>query len=608
MLDNFSILFKLKINSFLIILGLCISALITYNTLNSLSKEYSYSLDIAKQSETLNAIYINGLLYNSSSGVVFQNPSSAKAKNTMTTAINAVQKAAKEFEGLDKNLYSKFEPKVTNFLNIVKPLYKKVEDGNLLEKKDMSSSLQAWRDLKFTITDILKIIQANSQVAQKNFHTMIEDSIITIVILMLVIILVILAFNVLLSRSIISPLESLEKAMANLTNSSDINKKIEIKTKDETAKIAKNFNEYINKIEKAQSEDTLVIKDVQNVVNEIKSGKLNTRVKTKTSNSSIMELVTALNSMLDTLHNIIDHALNTLDKYQHEDFKMKTSINSQGEIAALLKGIDSLGDAISKMLVQSTKRGLELRTSSATLLKNVDTLNISSSEAASNLEETAAALEQITSNVTSSTQKMNKMSQVANKVTSATKEGQDLAHKTGASMDEIDEQVNLINDAITIIDQIAFQTNILSLNAAVEAATAGEAGKGFTVVAGEVRNLATKSAEAAKEIKELVEHATVKAKEGKDISDSMIKGYSSLNENIDQTLKIIKEVSISSNEQQKGIVQINDAISGLDQKTQENAHIASQVQEIAFSTEKLAEQIVEGNSTKEFLGKDELNF
>ena len=78
MLDNFSILFKLKINSFLIILGLCISGLITYNTLNSLSKEYSYSLDIAKQSETLNAIYINGLLYNSSSGVVFQKPKFSK--------------------------------------------------------------------------------------------------------------------------------------------------------------------------------------------------------------------------------------------------------------------------------------------------------------------------------------------------------------------------------------------------------------------------------------------------------------------------------------------------------------------------------------------------
>ncbi|RXI27686.1 methyl-accepting chemotaxis protein, partial [Arcobacter defluvii] len=83
------------------------------------------------------------------------------------------------------------------------------------------------------------------------------------------------------------------------------------------------------------------------------------------------------------------------------------------------------------------------------------------------------------------------------------------------SMDEINNQVNLINEAITVIDQIAFQTNILSLNAAVEAATAGEAGKGFAVVAAEVRNLASRSAEAAKEIKAIVENATSKADQGK---------------------------------------------------------------------------------------------
>ncbi|RXJ93420.1 chemotaxis protein, partial [Arcobacter sp. CECT 8989] len=117
------------------------------------------------------------------------------------------------------------------------------------------------------------------------------------------------------------------------------------------------------------------------------------------------------------------------------------------------------------------------------------------------------------------------MNQYTDDLNSSAKQGQNLAQKTTSAMEDITEQVTLINESISIIDQIAFQTNILSLNAAVEAATAGEAGKGFAVVAAEVRNLASRSAEAAKEIKDLVENATSKANEGKSISADMITGY-----------------------------------------------------------------------------------
>jgi methyl-accepting chemotaxis protein len=173
-------------------------------------------------------------------------------------------------------------------------------------------------------------------------------------------------------------------------------------------------------------------------------------------------------------------------------------------------------------------------------------------------------------------------------------------------MDEINKQVGSINEAITVIDQIAFQTNILSLNAAVEAATAGEAGKGFAVVAAEVRNLANRSADAAKEIKALVENANIKANEGKVISDNMIKGYTSLNENIGKTIELIDDVSNSSKEQQLGIVQINDAINSLDQQTQKNAQVASETKTIATDTSSIADSIVTSADEKEFEGKDNI--
>ncbi len=176
-----------------------------------------------------------------------------------------------------------------------------------------------------------------------------------------------------------------------------------------------------------------------------------------------------------------------------------------------------MGTSITNMLVDEKKLGLTLNNSSDTLLKNVNVLNDVSSEAAASLEETAAALEEITGTITSNTQNIVEMATFAQKVIISVDEGNSLADQTTSSMDEINKQVASINEAITVIDQISFQTNILSLNAAVEAATAGEAGKGFAVVAQEVRNLAARSAEAAKEIKDLVQNATLKANDGKNI-------------------------------------------------------------------------------------------
>ncbi|RBQ25719.1 methyl-accepting chemotaxis protein, partial [Arcobacter sp. CECT 9188] len=184
---------------------------------------------------------------------------------------------------------------------------------------------------------------------------------------------------------------------------------------------------------------------------------------------------------------------------------------------------------------------------------NVDKLNLSSNEAAASLEETAAALEEITSNIRNNTESIAKMSSISSNVTSSAKDGEVLANKTTVAMDEINVQVNLVNEAISVIDNIAFQTNILSLNAAVEAATAGEAGKGFAVVAQEVRNLASRSAEAAKDIKNIVERATVKANEGKQIASNMIEGYKELNINISQTMDLISDIQNSSKEQLLGI-------------------------------------------------------
>jgi methyl-accepting chemotaxis protein len=196
------------------------------------------------------------------------------------------------------------------------------------------------------------------------------------------------------------------------------------------------------------------------------------------------------------------------------------------------------------------------------------------------------------------------MAGYGNKVKESITLGQDLANKTALSMEDINSQTSAISEAITIIDQIAFQTNILSLNAAVEAATAGEAGRGFAVVAGEVRTLASRSAEAAKQIKDLVQNAQKKTQEGKDIASDMIEGYSELNKNISTTLELIENVTMANKEQSIGMIQINDAVNNLDQITQQNAQNASSANEIAQKTLEISNTIIAQADAKEFNGKN----
>ena len=379
------------------------------------------------------------------------------------------------------------------------------------------------------------------------------------------------------------------------------------KAEDEFGEMAKVVNDNIAKTEKSIEDDRNVIDETIAVLGKFEKGDLGQRLNMNVSNPSLMQLKDVLNNMASNLENNINNVLNVLEQYSN--YKYLNKIDQKGLTEQLLKlanGVNTLGDSITGMLIENKTNGLTLEDSSNILLTNVDKLNVSSNEAASSLEETAAAIEEITSNIRNNTQNIAKMTTFSNGVTASASEGERLANQTTQSMDEINTQVNLINESITVIDQIAFQTNILSLNAAVEAATAGEAGRGFAVVAAEVRNLAARSAEAAKEIKTIVENATKKANQGKDIANNMISGYKDLNENISQTINLIQDIEMSSKEQLTGIEQINDAVNQLDQQTQKNAAVASQTHDVAVLTDEIAKLIVSDANAKEFVGKNEV--
>ena len=360
---------------------------------------------------------------------------------------------------------------------------------------------------------------------------------------------------------------------------------INVKSNDELGMMSKIINQNIENTKINIQKDRALIADTIRVTNAINKGYLNTKIELGSNNPSLNELKNIINEMLETLNGNVSNILKVLTSYSKLDFRPKIAENNlEGIIKELEKDVNILGEVITQTLLENKRTGVTLSNNANILTKNMHGIATAANSQAASLEETAASLEEITSNITNNTQTTAKMADYGNKVKTSISLGQELANKTVLSMEEINSQTSAINEAITIIDQIAFQTNILSLNAAVEAATAGEAGRGFAVVAGEVRTLASRSAEAAKQIKTLVENAQKKTHEGKEIASDMIKGYAQLNENITVTLDLIQDVTTASKEQSVGMIQINDAVNSLDQITQQNAQNASQANEIEQKT------------------------
>jgi methyl-accepting chemotaxis protein len=511
---------------------------------------------------------------------------------------------------LDKNAeFEKFEQFYNATKTDTEKLIELVKNKQITEAKSFYfntylKDYESMRDLiDFFTEETYKIIDEN----KLKTESLIGVSLNTFISIAIISILITILFSFLLGRAINNSINKFQNGLLeffrflNKETSSVLH--LDTSSNDEISKIAVVVNENIDKTKLLIQEDERLINDVKSVVAIVKTGDLTKKVNLSTSNKSLEELKTILNEMLVIISEKVSYDINKIEKALVEFQKLNFAYRIPDAKGQTAIGLNSLAKIISDMLVSNKSNGLTLQNSADYLLSNVDMLSNASNKAAASLEETAAALEEITSNMSSNTQNVVKMVSYANELTISVKEGEKLAGETTVSMDEINNQVTAINEAITVIDQIAFQTNILSLNAAVEAATAGEAGRGFAVVAQEVRNLASRSAEAAKEIKTLVGNATSKANDGKTIANKMISGYTGLNENISKTIELIKSVEVVIKEQQMGIEQINNAINSLDQQTQENANVATQTKEIANQTQNIAFTIVKDADEKEFEGK-----
>jgi methyl-accepting chemotaxis protein len=267
--------------------------------------------------------------------------------------------------------------------------------------------------------------------------------------------------------------------------------------------------------------------------------------------------------------------------------RAQTSNEADDETGRLLRSIEGMRTALVCSLdeIRDVAEGVSTA-SSEIAMGNLD-LSSRTEQAAASLEETASSMEQLTSTVRQSAESAAQANKLAESTAIVAERGSEVVAQVVATMSDISGSATRISEIIGVIDGIAFQTNILALNAAVEAARAGQQGRGFAVVAGEVRSLASRSADAAREIKTLIGQSAERVESGGRLVERAGKTMEEIVLSVRQVAQIVAEISAATYEQSLGISQVNVAVSQLDQTTQQNAAL---VEESAMAAESLKSQ------------------
>ncbi len=263
------------------------------------------------------------------------------------------------------------------------------------------------------------------------------------------------------------------------------------------------------------------------------------------------------------------------------------------EVAQIAQAFNAFSDKLSVVMVQLRDASASVKNAAHEIAAGNQDLSGRTEQAASSLRETASAVEEITASVTQSNGSAAEANEQASKASAAASRGGDVVAQAISTMQSIELASAKIGDITSVIDGIAFQTNILALNASVEAARAGEQGRGFAVVAGEVRNLASRSAQAAKEIKSLIDSTTESVATGSRFVHLAGDSMDEIRASVGSVSGIMREISIATREQMKGIHEINHAVNHLDRMVQQNAELVVQSAAAASALQSQAGDLAE---------------
>lgn len=348
----------------------------------------------------------------------------------------------------------------------------------------------------------------------------------------------------------------------------------------------------------------LAMETIQQLINEVESmaaacinGDLNIRGNQDKYKGGYKEIIGGFNHTLEAVVKPIREASDVLQKMAEGDLNVYMTGDYQGDYARIKVDLNTTLDAFNNVLTDINNAAQQVASGANQIAASSQALSQGSTEQASSIEELTASVEEISSQTKKNAENANQGNELAQNVKSNAEQGNAQMKEMLKAMEEINESSASISKIIKVIDEIAFQTNILALNAAVEAARAGQHGKGFAVVAEEVRNLAARSANAAKETTELIEGSIKKVEGGTKIAKDTAEALNKIVGGIDKVATLVNDIDVASNEQATGITQINQGIMQVAQVVQSNS---ASSEEGAASSEELSGQ---AELLKEMVGK-----
>jgi len=325
-----------------------------------------------------------------------------------------------------------------------------------------------------------------------------------------------------------------------------------------------------------RTEQVAVEREIDSLVEAARKGDLDQRIVLEGRSGFFRQLGEGFNQLMDELAGVFDDIARVMGYMAEGDLRHSIEQDYQGRFGRVKTDVNRTLENIRGIVANLTSVAEQVNGGATEISTGNSSLSSRTEDQASSIQETAASLEELTSTVRNNADNALLANKASASARDAAEQGGEVVARAVSAMHQIDEASAQIGEIIGVIDEIAFQTNLLALNASVEAARAGEQGRGFAVVATEVRNLASRSADAAKQIKELILDSSNKVKSGSELVNETGQALEEILLNVKKAADVVSEISAASHEQSAGIDQVNQAVNQIDESTQQNAALAEQ--------------------------------